>query len=149
MRAVIQRVAQASVEVEGQQVAAIGRGLLVLASFGPDDTDDDIRYMAKKIAGLRIFEDEAGKMNLSVADVGGEILAVPNFTIHGDCRKGRRPSFSAAAAPEQARELFERFLEALRATGVPTKAGVFGAHMHVHLINDGPVTLLLDSKRLF
>lgn len=149
MRAVIQRVSNASVEVEGKQVAAIGRGLLALVSFAPDDTEADLSYMASKISELRVFEDAEGKMNLSVRDVGGELLVVPNFTIHADCRRGRRPSFSAAAPPQLAANLFEEFVSALAGTGITVRRGVFGAHMHVTLTNDGPVTLLLDSRKLF
>lgn len=149
MRAVVQRVSRAEVAVEGQTIASIGRGLLALVSFGPDDTEKDLEYMAGKIIGLRIFEDEEGRMNLALADAGGELLVVPNFTIHGDCRKGRRPSFSGAAPPDLASSLFDRFAELAARGGVPVQTGRFGAHMHVSLVNDGPVTLLLDSRRRF
>ncbi len=149
MRAVVQRVSQAAVVVEGQQVASIGTGLLALVGFAPDDTDADLDYMASKIVELRIFEDPDGKMNLSVRDVGGAVLLVPNFTLHADCRRGRRPSFSAAAPPDLASRLFDKFLQAVASRGVPVQSGIFGAHMHVSLTNDGPVTLLLDSKKLF
>ena len=149
MRAVVQRVSEASVTVEGEEVGRIGRGLMVLVGFGPDDEDGDLEYMASKVVELRVFEDEQGKMNLSVRDIGGGVLLVPNFTLHADCRRGRRPSFSGAAPPDMARALFERFVEMVRGMGVPVGAGVFGAHMHVALVNDGPVTLLLDSKKTF
>ena len=149
MRAVIQRVSHARVLIRGEVVGQIGRGLLALVSFGHDDTDEDLQFMVNKIAGLRMFEDEQGRMNLSVEDIGGGILVVPNFTIHGDCRKGRRPSFTAAAPPEQAEELFDQFVRMMADRGLTTASGKFGAHMHVELANDGPVTLLLDSKKLF
>ncbi len=149
MRAVIQRVSHARVLIRGEVVGQIGRGLLALVSFGHDDTDEDLQFMVNKIAGLRMFEDEQGRMNLSVEDIGGGILVVPNFTIHGDCRKGRRPSFTAAAPPEQAEELFDQFVRMMADRGLTTASGKFGAHMHVELVNDGPVTLLLDSKKLF
>ncbi|MBC7288046.1 MAG: D-tyrosyl-tRNA(Tyr) deacylase, partial [Armatimonadetes bacterium] len=127
MRAVVQRVCSASVSVEEKTVSEIGRGLLVLVSFGPDDQRADLDYMASKVVDLRIFEDDEGKMNLSVRDVGGSILLVPNFTLHADCRRGRRPSFSDAAAPEQAAALFEVFTGLVAETGVPVATGVFGA----------------------
>ena len=149
MRAVIQRVSHARVLIRGEVVGQIGRGLLALVSFGHDDTDEDLQFMVNKIAGLRMFEDEQGRMNLSVEDIGGGILVVPNFTIHGDCRKGRRPSFTAAAPPEQAEELFEQFVRMMADSSLTIASGKFGAHMHVELVNDGPVTLLLDSKKLF
>jgi len=149
MRAVVQRVSEAWVEVEGQRVAQIGRGLLVLLGVGQGDTEEDARYLASKIANLRVFEDEEGKLNRSVLEIGGSVLVVSNFTLYGDCRKGRRPSFTDAAPPEIADQLYRRFCEFLAAEGVPVQTGVFQAHMHVGLINDGPVTLLLDSKKQF
>ncbi|RME34671.1 MAG: D-tyrosyl-tRNA(Tyr) deacylase [Deltaproteobacteria bacterium] len=135
--------------VDGQVVGEIEAGLLVLLGVGRGDTERDVAYLADKIAGLRIFEDEAGKMNLSVRDVGGAVLAVSQFTLYGDCRKGRRPGFSDAAPPEEADRLYRRFVEALQARGLPVATGVFQAHMEVELINDGPVTMLLSSTREF
>lgn len=149
MRAVVQRVVQAGVTVAGEKVAAIGVGLLVLLGIEQNDDQNDALYLAAKIAGLRIFEDTDGKMNLSVCDIKGEVLAVSQFTLLGDCRKGRRPGFSSAAPPEQAEPLCHRFVALLREQGVPVQTGVFRAEMAVDLVNDGPVTLLLDSKRLF
>lgn len=147
MRAIVQRVSEARVEVEeGRVVGSIGRGLMALVGFAPGDEEADLDYITRKIVDLRIFEDAEEKMNLSVRDVGGALLLVPNFTIHADCRRGRRPSFTGAAPPEQAQVLFERFLALTRTLGVPVEAGEFGAHMHVSLINDGPVTVILDSK---
>lgn len=145
MRAVIQRVAAASVEVDGEEIASIGRGLLVLLGVTHADDEKHAVAMADKLAHLRIFEDEAGKMNLSIADVGGEFLVVSQFTLYGDIRKGRRPSFTDAAPPEQARRLYERVIEELRRRGYSVQSGRFGAHMHVRLVNDGPVTLLFDT----
>lgn len=145
MRCVVQRVTDAVLTVGGQEQARIGRGLVVLAGFAPSDGSDAVQWMADKVLGLRIFEDSAGKMNRSVVEVGGEVLAVPNFTLYGDCRKGRRPSFTGAAEPNLASTLFDRFCQAL-AGRVGTGRGVFGAHMHVTFTNDGPVTLLLDSE---
>jgi D-tyrosyl-tRNA(Tyr) deacylase len=149
MRAVVQRVAQASVQVKGKVVGRIGRGLLVYLGVAKDDTEADARSMAEKIAGLRIFPDEADKMNLSVVDVGGAVLAVSQFTLMGDCRKGRRPGFDAAAEPARANELYELFCTALAASDIKVERGVFRANMQVDSINDGPVTMLLDSTRLF
>jgi len=146
MRIVLQRVAQAEVVVEERRVAAIGRGLLLLVGFAPGDGVAEIEYWARRIPELRIFEDAEGKMNLSVADLGGKILAVPNFTLLADVQKGRRPSFSPAAAPEQAAALFAQFVAALRDRGLAVETGEFGAHMHVALVNDGPVTLILDER---
>lgn len=140
MRAVVQRVAEARVEVEARTVGAIGRGLLVLLGVAPGDGPRQVAWMADKIANLRIFEDDAGKMNLSVRDVGGGVLVVSQFTLYGDAAKGRRPSFTGAAAPEIARPLYEAVADALGA-----ERGEFGAHMRVSLVNDGPVTLLLDT----
>lgn len=148
MRAVVQRVSEAALTIDDNRHASIGQGLVLLVGFGPTDTPQDLRWTADKIAGLRIFPDEEGKMNLSVLDVGGEVLVVPNFTLHGDCRKGRRPGFSNAAPPEVATGLFDDFCELLSAQ-VPSQRGVFGAHMHLALTNDGPITLLLDSTGAF
>ncbi len=149
MRAVIQRVQRAAVRVDGREVGAIERGLLVLLGVGGDDTHADVAYLAEKTAKLRLFEDEAGKMNLSLLDVGGAALVVSQFTLWGDCRKGRRPSFVAAAPPAPAEALYKDYIAALRERGVRTATGVFGAMMDVELVNDGPVTLLLDSEKCF
>ncbi|MCQ4086284.1 D-aminoacyl-tRNA deacylase [Saccharibacillus sp. JS10] len=146
MRIVIQRCKSASVEVEGKTVGEIGSGLMILVGVTEGDTLKDASYLADKAAGLRIFEDEAGKMNHSVEDVGGSILSVSQFTLYGDCRKGRRPNFMAAAKPEPALELYEAFNEALRARGLIVETGVFGAMMDVSLVNSGPVTLIIDSR---
>lgn len=145
MRALIQRVSQASVEVEGRQVGACGRGLLVLLAVAPGDSEATALWMAQKVAGLRIFPDEADRMNRSVIEVGGGALAISQFTLYGDARKGRRPSFIGSAPPELAEPLYRRFCELLAAEGLPVGRGVFGAHMAVSLVNDGPVTILLDS----
>jgi len=149
MRAVIQRVSAASVTTDGKIAGQIGKGLLVYLSVGKDDSDTDAEFMAEKLAGLRIFADEAGKMNLSVQDVKGEILIVSNFTLHGDCRKGRRPGFDAACEPVMAKRLYEKTAQILTEKGLKVEKGVFGAYMHVESVNDGPITLLLDSQRLF
>ncbi len=149
MRCVVQRVARASVTVEDQKIAAIGAGYLVLVGVEEGDTEADMIYCADKIAGLRIFEDENGKMNLSVADVGGEVLLVSQFTLLGDARHGRRPSFSAAARPEVADPLCQAMRQRLMDKGLPVQTGQFQAHMHVELLNDGPVTILLDSRKGF
>ena len=149
MRAVVQRVREASVTVDGDVIGAIRVGLLVLLGIHQDDGDSDLEYLADKVLGLRIFPDGAGRMNRSVLEAGGEILVISQFTLYGDCRKGRRPSFVAAARPEVAKALYDRWLERLRQAGVGTQEGVFGAQMAVHLVNDGPVTVLLDSTRTF
>lgn len=149
MRAVVQRVSRASVTVEGEVVGSIGRGFLVLLGVGQEDGAGEAEYLAEKVAGLRVFEDEAGKMNLSLAEAGGACLVVSQFTLYGDCRKGRRPSFVAAAGPEQAERLYEVFVEAVRARGITVETGRFRRHMDVELVNDGPVTLLLDSGKAF
>lgn len=149
MRACVQRVAEASVRVEAETIGHIDRGLLVLLGVGVDDTETDARYLADKIIGLRIFEDDDGKMNRSLAEQGGAMLVVSQFTLWGDCRKGRRPSFIEAAPPELAEPLYETFLAAVGATGVPVATGKFRAMMQVSLTNDGPVTLLLDSRKQF
>jgi len=149
MRAVIQRVLNAEVKVEDQSVGQIGKGLLVYLSVGKADTLKDAEFVADKIVNLRIFADEAGKMNRSVLDVSGKILLVSNFTLHGDCRKGRRPGFDAAAEPTLAQQLYEKVIELVSRQGISVEKGVFGEYMHVSSINDGPVTFLLDSSRLF
>jgi D-tyrosyl-tRNA(Tyr) deacylase len=146
MRAVVQRVSEAFVEVEGEVVGRIGLGLLVLLGVGQRDTQEDAHYLARKIVHLRIFPDAMGKMNLSLLDVGGEVLLVSQFTLYADTRKGHRPSFAQAAPPEVGRRLYEAAIEAFLAQGVHVETGVYGAHMRVHLVNDGPVTLLLDSE---
>jgi D-tyrosyl-tRNA(Tyr) deacylase len=149
MRAVIQRVASARVEVDGKSVGGIGRGLLILLGVEQGDGADDVRYLAEKSSQLRIFEDAAGKMNLSLADVGGQALVVSQFTLLADCRKGRRPGFSRAALPEPADILYQQFVALLRERGLTVATGIFQAEMQVHLVNDGPVTLLLDSRKEF
>ena len=145
MRAVLTRVAGASVSVDGAVCGRIGRGFLILLGVAPGDTPETCRKLADKALGLRIFSDEAGKMNRSLADVGGEVLVVSQFTLYGDCRKGRRPSFTGAAGPDVAVPLYEQFLDECRARGFEPAHGEFGAHMEVESINDGPVTLILDT----
>ena len=147
MRAVLQRVSRAAVIIDGETVGKIERGLLVLLGVAPADTVAEARWLAEKAAGLRIFNDEAGKMNLSVADAGGGVLVVSQFTLYGDCRKGRRPSFLDAALPDVAVPLYEAFVNALRSLGLPVRTGRFGAMMQVELVNDGPVTFIIDSKQ--
>ncbi len=149
MRAVVQRVDRAQVTVEGELTGRIEKGLLVLLGVAEGDTDKDLKYIVDKVCGLRIFEDEAGKMNLSIQDVGGSILAVSQFTLFGDCRKGKRPYFAEAAAPEIATSYYERFVEHCREQGLTVETGVFQAHMLVSLVNNGPVTILLDSRKIF
>jgi D-tyrosyl-tRNA(Tyr) deacylase len=149
MRAVVQRVARAEVRVDGRVTGAVARGLCVLLGVGQGDGEEDARFLADKVAGLRIFEDAAGKMNLAVGEVGGGVLVVSQFTLLGDVRKGNRPSFTDAAPPEAANALYERFCALLAARGLPVGTGVFRAHMDVELVNDGPVTILLDSRRVF
>jgi D-tyrosyl-tRNA(Tyr) deacylase len=149
MRAVIQRVTEAKVEVEGRIVGQVGKGLLVYLGVGTADTETDAQFMAEKLANLRIFSDEAGKMNRSVIDIGGGVLLVSQFTLYGDCRKGRRPGFDAAGEPGLAERLYENVARLIAAADVPVQNGAFGAHMHVTSVNDGPVTFLLDSSRLF
>ncbi|GIV79261.1 D-tyrosyl-tRNA(Tyr) deacylase [Litorilinea aerophila] len=148
MRALIQRVSQASVTVDGQVVSAIGRGFLVLLGVTHSDGPEEAAYLARKIAGLRLFEDEAGKMNLGLLDVGGAVLAVSQFTLYADARKGRRPSFTRAARPEEAEPLYQAFCARLAEEGIPVQQGVFQATMQVALVNDGPVTLWLDTEEL-
>jgi D-tyrosyl-tRNA(Tyr) deacylase len=149
MRAVVQRVSQASVTVDGEIIGKIGMGLLVLLGVGQTDHEVDANYCADKICGLRIFEDEDGKMNRSVVDVGGGILAVSQFTLYGDVRRGKRPSFDAAAKPDQARKLYEYFVERVRAIGLRCETGRFQEMMNVELVNAGPVTILIDSEKGF
>ena len=149
MRAVVQRVAQAAVTVEGRTAGAIEAGLLVLLGVARGDTEKDAEDLAEKVAHLRVFPDDEGRMNRSVMDAGGGVLAVPQFTLLGDCRKGRRPSYVEAAPPEEADRLFRFFVERVRAAGLPVAEGVFRASMDVSLVNRGPVTLLLDSRRVF
>jgi D-tyrosyl-tRNA(Tyr) deacylase len=149
MRAVVQRVARAIVSVAGQSTGTIERGFVVLLGVAAGDTHEDALYLAQKIAGLRVFEDDSGKMNRGLTEVGGKMLVVSQFTLLGDCRKGRRPSFDKAAPPEIARELYETFVAAVGNLGIETTTGRFQEHMLVELANDGPVTLLLDSRREF
>ena len=149
MRAVVQRVSRARVTVNGETTGEIGLGLLVLLGVGAGDTRADADYLVEKTIGLRIFEDAGGKMNLSVAEVGGALLVVSQFTLYGDARRGKRPSFDGAATPEQARELYEYFVEQVRASGVRLETGRFQETMQVELVNEGPVTILLDSGKAF
>lgn len=148
MRAVVQRVLQASVAVDSVIVGEIGRGFLILLGIAHDDGEDEAQYLARKIAGLRLFEDDAGKMNLALSEIGGSVLAVSQFTLYADVRKGRRPSFTDAAGPTLAEPLYQRFCEFLRAEGIAVEKGVFQAHMAVALVNDGPVTLWLDTAMI-
>jgi D-tyrosyl-tRNA(Tyr) deacylase len=148
MRACIQRVSRASVTVDGQVIGRIGKGFVVLLGVGLEDTPEEVVKLAEKIANLRVFEDEAGKMNLSLREVGGAALVVSQFTLYADCRKGRRPSFTAAAPPEKAEQLYREFVDHLSRLGVPVETGRFREHMLVELVNDGPVTIWLDSKEL-
>jgi D-aminoacyl-tRNA deacylase len=145
MRVVVQRVSRAKVTVDGEIVGEIGRGLLVLLGIAPDDTLDQVGWLAEKVVGLRIFRDDEGKMNRDVTEVGGGVLVVSQFTLYGDCSKGKRPSFIAAAKPEIAIPLYEAFINAVKALGVPAAAGRFGADMHVELVNEGPVTLIVEK----
>ena len=145
MRSVVQRVLSASVTVDGREVGRIGPGMLVLLAAAPDDGPDQVRWMAEKLTGLRIFPDETGKMNLSLTQVQGDMLIVSQFTLYGDCRKGKRPSYAAAAPPDDAQRIYRDFIEAVRAKGIQAQEGVFGAMMEVELVNDGPVTLIVDA----
>ena len=149
MRAVVQRVSRAKVTIKDWTTGEIGLGLLVLLAVGHEDTETDASYLAEKVSGLRIFEDEQGKMNRSVQDVGGSVLAVSQFTLYGDVRRGKRPSFDAAAPPEHARRLYEFFVERIRAADLPCETGRFQEMMQVELVNEGPVTILLDSGKAF
>jgi len=149
MRAVIQRVSQAHVEVNGRQISQIDKGLLVYVSFAKNDSDEDAHFMAEKLTNLRIFPDPGGRMNLSILDVAGGILLVSNFTLHGDCRKGRRPSLDAAAEPVLAQRLYQGLIELITMQGVNVQKGAFGEHMLVSSVNDGPVTFLIDSTKQF
>ena len=148
MRAVLTRVNSASVTIDGQLHGKIQKGFLILLGVGPNDTETQCRYLAEKILGLRIFEDENGKMNLSIGDVGGQLLVVSQFTLYGNCRKGRRPSFTDAANPELGNAMYERFLDICAELGYPPQHGQFGADMQVQSVNDGPVTLILDTDIL-
>lgn len=149
MRAVVQRVSRAKVTVDRIVTGEIGLGLLVLLGVGREDGESDLNYIAEKVAGLRVFEDADGKMNRSVRDVGGSVLAVSQFTLYGDVRRGKRPSFEEAAPPDQARELYEAFVGRIRAAGLRCETGRFQEMMQVELVNEGPVTILLDSKKVF
>ncbi|MBC8590420.1 D-aminoacyl-tRNA deacylase [Wansuia hejianensis] len=149
MRAVVQRVKESSVSIDGKIVGKINKGLLVLLGIGKNDDIRDLEYLFEKIVGLRIFQDEDQKMNLSLMDIGGELLIVSQFTLYGDVRKGKRPSFTDSASPELGNDLYEKFIEKALERGIKTETGVFGADMDVSLINDGPVTILLDSKKNF
>ena len=148
MRAVLTRVKSASVAIDGNTVGQIGQGFLILLGVGPNDTEKECRYLAEKALGLRIFEDENGKMNLGLADVGGQVLVVSQFTLYGNCRKGRRPSFAGAAGPELGNALYEKFLSICQELGYTPQHGRFGADMKVASVNDGPVTLILDTDQL-
>lgn len=149
MRAVVQRVKEAKVEVKGRTVGAVGPGLLIFLGVGEEDSSKDCEYLANKAAYLRIFPDKANQMNLSLLDTGGEMLVVSQFTLWGDCRKGRRPSFAKAAPPERAERLYEQFIGLVKDMGIGVESGRFQEMMDVYLINDGPVTLLLDSSKTF
>ena len=148
MRAVLTRVKSASVAIEGKTVGQIGQGFLILLGVGPEDTEEDSRYLAEKALGLRVFEDEQGKMNCSLEQVGGQVLVVSQFTLYGNCRKGRRPSFTEAAPPELGNRLYEQFLADCEKLGFSPQHGQFGADMQVSSVNDGPVTLILDTQQL-
>jgi D-aminoacyl-tRNA deacylase len=149
MRAVVQRVSSGQVTVEGQVVGAIGKGYVVLLGVAREDTPEAADYVAEKVAGLRVFDDAAGKMNLSIQEAGGAVLAISQFTLYGDVRRGRRPGFDRAGRPEQAEPLYERFVARLRAYGLQVETGRFQTHMEVALVNDGPVTILVDSEKVF
>ena len=148
MRAILTRVKSASVTIHGEVTGKIGQGFLILLGVGPEDTEETCRYLAEKALGLRVFEDENEKMNLSLADVGGQVLVISQFTLYGNCRKGRRPSFAGAANPELGNRLYEKFLACCEELGYPPQHGRFGADMQVESVNDGPVTLILDTQQL-
>ena len=149
MRFVCQRVLEAQVKVNDQIVGQIGRGLLVYLGVGKGDTESDAQFMADKLINLRIFPDDAGKMNLSVQEIGGSVLLVSNFTLHGDCRKGRRPGFDAASEPQTAQQFYDKVADFVKQQGIPVEKGVFGEYMHVSSINDGPINFVLDSTKIF
>jgi D-tyrosyl-tRNA(Tyr) deacylase len=146
MKVVVQRVSSAKLTVDGETAGSIGRGLVVLAGFRDQDSDAEPEWMAQKVLGLRVFPDEEGNLNRSLQEIGGQLMVVPNFTLYADCRKGRRPSFSAAAAPQTASPLYDRFVEQLAANGAELVSGRFGSHMYVDLVNDGPVTLIIERE---
>lgn len=148
MRAVVQRATKGSVEIEGKVVGSIGKGLVVLLGVSENDTMEDVNYTAEKVLNLRVFDDEEGKMNYSLLDVKGELLVVSQFTLYGDCRKGRRPNYMAAAKPEKADELYNEFVKMCKVQQVKTETGVFQADMQVNIINDGPVTIIIDSEKI-
>jgi len=147
MRVIVQRVSRAALRVEDESVGEIGRGLVVLVGFRDEDSARELDWMAQKVLGLRVFPDDAGNMNRALDEIGGGLVVVPNFTLYGDCRQGRRPSFTDAARPEVSSPLYDGFVDRLRRSGLPFVAGTFGAHMHVELVNDGPVTLVIDRER--
>ena len=147
MKVVVQRVSRAKLLVDGEVGGEIGRGLVVLAGFRDEDGDAELDWMAQKLLGLRVFPDDEGNLNRSLGEIDGELMVVPNFTLYGNCRKGRRPSFTAAARPETASPLYDRFVERLAANGLSPVSGKFGAHMHIDLVNDGPVTLIIERER--
>ena len=147
MKALIQRVSEARVDIEGNTVAKIGNGMLVFLGIEKSDTENDIKYIVKKVSTLRIFEDAQEKMNFSVQDIKGELLVVSQFTLSADCKKGNRPSFDSAEEPVRAKEMYMKFIDTLRENGMPVATGDFGAYMQIYLINDGPVTIILDSKK--
>lgn len=149
MRAIVQKVSSSSVKVEDKIIGEISKGFNVLLGISKDDTTDDIKYICDKILGLRIFEDENDKMNLSIKDVNGELLVISQFTLYGDCRKGRRPNFMNAMGGDEAKKLYEETLNTLKESGIKVECGEFGAHMIVDIVNDGPVTIMLDSKKEF
>ncbi|WP_202707336.1 D-aminoacyl-tRNA deacylase [Sporosalibacterium faouarense] len=149
MRAVVQRVSKAKVVVDNSTVGEINKGLLVLLGVGEDDNESDMKYLKDKILGLRIFEDDNGKMNLSLMDIDGELLVVSQFTLYGDVRKGRRPNFTSAASPDKADKIYLNFVKACESEGIKVETGEFGEHMNVELVNNGPVTIMLDSKKTF
>lgn len=149
MRAVVQRVKEASCKVDGKTVGKIEKGILLFLGIGKGDEDKDLKYLVDKVLGLRIFSDDEGKMNLSLEDVEGEILIISQFTLYGDARKGKRPSFSNSSSPEIGEAYYKQFIEEVRSRGIKAETGVFGADMDIQLINDGPVTILLDSEKIF